>query len=884
MMLTPAAVLRRLRTLLRGRIVDDEMDEEMRFHLEMEAADGMRRGLPPDEARRRAALAFGGVERFREEGRDARGVRLIRELGGDLRYAARLLRRAPLFTTVVVVVLALGIGANTAIFSVVYTVLLRPLPFPDTESLVSVWSGGHSRAEFVAVRERVRGLAGVASYMPSFGVSVGGDGEPLRQVGALVSAEFFSVLGVQPLHGRFFRAGEDAPGTEAVVVLGHALWRDRFSADPGVVGRVVEIDGVRRGIVGIAPPGFSFPSRDTRLWIPLPIEPGKPGPHWGAYGHHLIGRLSPDATPDQVRDELGRLAEALRLENPVWRPGPEYGQGIVVRDLRAQLVEESRLLLMILLAAVGLILLLACANVANLLVLRGTMRERELAIRATLGAGTGRLVRQLLAESLLIAVVGGALGLALAGLGTGVLTSLLPSTMPRLEEVRLGATTIGFALGATLLTCVAIGLLPARRLSRAGTARRGEPRANGTLATITSIGGRGGLNPAQQRTTSALVSLQIAIGVVLAVGAALLGRSLGRLLAVDPGFATTHVAVARLSPPRARYAAADAQRQLVDAVLPRISAMPGITGAAITTQLPFDQTSDLMAMWIDGWTSDPNKLDLFEVRRVSPDFFRVMGISLRRGRVFDEGDRDGAEPVAVISETGARKFWGDRDAVGGRLRYPWPGWMSVVGVVADVRNNDLRTDALPTLYVPFAQGPQLPVWVVMRTPQAPAAQAALRAAAAAVAPDVPVSDEQTLDALVGRSVAAPRSATLMLLAFGGLALILGSVGTYGLVAYRVESRRRELAVRRAVGADQRAVIGLILRDGLRLAAIGIVAGLALAFGLSRLARGLLFGIGAADPVSFIIAPLLLGATALIACVIPAIRATRVDPNAVLRGD
>jgi predicted permease len=882
-MLSPRQLLRRARLLTHGRRVDRDIDEEMRFHLEMEVADGVRRGLAVEEAHRRARLAFGGVERFREEGREARGVALVRDLGGDLRYGARLLRRAPLFTLVIVAILALGIGANTAIFSVVHAVLLRPLPFPDTESLVSVWSGGHSRAEFVAVRDRARTLQGVATYLPSFGVSVGGEGEPLRQVGALVSAEFFAVLGVPPVRGRYFVTGEDRPGAEPVVVLGHALWRDRFAADPTVIGTRVEIDGVRRTVIGVAPADFSFPSRDTRLWIPLSIDPANAGPHWGAYGHHLIGRLGPGVTTEQAREELQRLASDLRQENPVWTPGPEYTNGIQVRDLRTHLVEESRLLLLLLLGAVGLVLLLACANVANLLLLRGTMRERELAVRATLGAGRGRLVRQLLAETLLLALVGGAAGLALAVAATGFLTSLLPATMPRLDEVRLGVPALLFAFGVTLATCLVTGLMPARRLGRSapGVGAAGA-------AALPSLGARAatrsGTNLFQMRTTNALVSLQIAIGVVLAVGAALLGRSLDRLLAVDPGFQTDGLMVGMVSPPRALYQEREAQRRLVNELLPRLHASPGVTGAAITTQLPFDQTNHVMAMWIDGWTTDPNKLELFEVRRVSPAFFRVMGIGVRRGRVFDENDRETAQPVAVISERAARRFWPDRNALDGRLRFPWPGWMSVVGVVADVRNNDLRADALPTLYLPYDQSPELPVWVILRTPLEAQARASLRGALASVAPNVPVSDEQRLDGLVERSVAAPRSATLMLLSFGALALLLGSVGTYGLVAYRTQWRRHEIAVRRAVGANRSAVVRLVLQDGLKLAAIGIAVGLGAALALSRFVRGMLFGVGAVDPLSFIVAPLVLATTALVACLIPALRAARVDPNAVLRGE
>lgn len=871
-MLTPLQLLRRVGALLRGRALDADMDEEVRFHLHMEEKDGLRRGLTPEESRRQARLAFGGVERFREEARDARGARVIRDFGADLRYAARLLRRTPVFTAVAVTTLGLGIGANTAIFSIVNAVILRPLPFPDTQSLVSVWSGAHSRAEFAGVRERTRTLSSVTAYQRGFGVSVGGEGEPLREVSALVGAEFFQVLGVTPAMGRFFRVGENEVGSEPVVVLAHTLWRDRFAADPDIVGQPVEIDGVSRTVVGVAPSDLSFPTRDTQLWIPLPMDPGSSGMHWGAYGYQLIGRLKPGVSTEQVRADVVRIAEALRTENPHWRPdSTTYLQGITVRDLHTQLVQDSRLLLFLLLSAVGLVLLLACANVANLLMLRGAARGRELAIRATLGAGGNRLARQLLAESMLLAAIGAASGVALATAGTGVLTRLLPAVTPRLDEVSVDGQALLFTMVLALVTGLGFGVLPARRA--------------GTGVNISALAGaRSGAGLGQRRLASALVSLQIAIAVVLAVGAGLLGRSFTHLLEVDPGFAVEQVSAARISPPRARYAEPDARRELAADVTRRLQATPGITAGALTSQLPFDQTSDGMAMWIDGWTVDPNRLDMFEMRYVTPDFFRTMGITLERGRAFNDADRADGRQVAIVSETAARRFWPGRDAVGGQVRRPWPGWLSVVGVVADVKNNDLRAEGLPALYVPYVQAPQFPVWAVVRAADPAAAQRAIRDAVAGAAPDVPVSDEQTLARLVERSVAAPRSASVMFLSFGALALLLGSVGTYGLVAYRVEARRREIAVRMAVGADHSRLIRLVLRDGLRLTVIGIAVGLVAAFGLSRLVRGLLFGIAPTDPLSFTIAPLLLGLTAIVACMIPALRATRVDPIAMLRRD
>ncbi|MBC7894050.1 MAG: ABC transporter permease, partial [Cytophagaceae bacterium] len=812
-------------------------------------------------------------QRFREEGRDARGDRLVRELWSDVRYAVRVLRRAPLFTTVAVVTLGLGIGANSAIFSVVNAVVLRPLGFADEASLMSVWDGGHSLAEFVAVRDRVRSLSASAAYQPGYDFTLGGEGEPERVVSALVTADFFSMLGVGPAQGRFFSKGDDVPGAEPVVVLSDALWRRRFGGDPSLIGGTVELDGIRRQVIGIAPPSFTFPTAGTRMWVPLEIDPAREGLHWGAYGHYMLGRLAPGRTPAQLRDEVAGLALDLIGENPVWKPDSSFARNITVTPLREHLVKESRPLLFLLSGAVGLVLLVACANVANLLMVRGTARERELAIRTTLGAGARRLARQLLTESLVLATAGGVLGLVIAWALTGALVGLLPDTTPRLAETSLDPLVVAFTLSLALFTGLLFGVLPARRIARQ------DPAAmmHGTRATA---GAR------QRRVAGFLVSAQIATAVILAVGAGLVVRSLGRLLAVDPGFETGHVVTAKVSPPRASYQEKAAQRAVTTQVLNQLRGAPGIQGVAVTTQVPFEPRNEVMAMWVDGWTTDPNKLEVFEVRRVSPDFFRVMGIPVKRGRVFLDADNEGATPVAVISQSAVDKYWSGRDPLqGGRLRFPWPGWQQVVGVVADVRNNDLRNPALPTIYLSYAQDPRAFVSVVARTAGDPQqALAAIRTTVRAVAPDVAVSDEQLVQQMVERSVSAPRSVGLLLVSFGVLALVLGGIGTYGLVAYGVESRRQEFAVRMAVGAGQPAVMRLVMREGLRLAAIGIIVGLAAAFWLTKLLQNLLYGIERTDFVSFAVAPIVLGAVTVLACALPAWRATRVDPNGALRGD
>ena len=885
-MISPLQLLRRLGAIVRGRQFDRDMDDEMTFHLDMEARDAERYGATPDEAHRRARQAFGGVQRFREEGRDARGIGGLRDVKSDIRYGLRVLRRSPVFTTVAVGTLALGIGANSAIFSVVNAVLLKPLPFPDPESLVSVWDGGHSIAEFVYVRDRTQTLASVAMYMPDHGVSLSGDGEPMRLTSAQVSAGFFDVLRVPPMHGRFFQKGDDGPAAAKVVVISHALWRDRFSSDPDVVGRLIDVDGTSRQVVGVAPQGLSFPSSETQLWIPLIVDlvgarctstssptcvESAVGYSWGAYGHMIIGRLKDGVTRAQARNDVHRVGGILQKENPVWRPTmPEYLANVTVSALRDRLVKDSQRLLWVLLGAVGLVLAMGCANVANLLMVRGATRSREMAIRAAIGAGTKRLSRQLLIEHALLAALGGTAGLILAVVMVPLLVSLLPANTPRIDEVRLDGWVVAFTVVATAATALLSGIAPARRLSRA--------------TGLQAIGSaRSGIASPHRRLASALVSVQIAIGVVLAIGAGLLVRSLTRIMDVDPGFVTETVVTAQLNPPRARYSESEARIALVRQVVERLGAVPGVAAAGVTSQLPFDQTNHGMAMWVDGWTKDPNKLEYFELRRVSPDFFRAMGIPLRQGRAFNNGDRSDGAPVAIVSEAAVKRFWAGRDAVGGQLRYPWPGWLTVVGVAADVRNNDLKLAPGPVVYVPFEQNTTIPIALTVRTSLDPANMAAtIHRIATEIAPDVPLSRERTMASLVDDSMLGARAAAMLLLGFGVLALILGSIGTYGLVAYGVEARQREFAVRMAVGAKASGVLGLVLRDGARLAAIGITIGVAGAFALSGSIRGLLYEVAPTDAMTFVSVPLLLGTIALLACVIPALRATRVDPNTILR--
>ena len=871
-MITPRRLLRRLRALWSTRALDRDTQDELRHHLELETRALIAAGHSPAEAERAARLALGQPLAIRDDALEARGTAPFLDLAADFRYAVRVLWRSPVFTAVAVATIALGIGANTAVFSVVNAILLRQLPYREPEALVSLWSTGHSRAEYLSVRRRNQSFSGVAVYRQAdFPVSLDAGGDPVRVTSAIVSPNFFDVLGLVPVRGRFFRDGEELPGASPVVVLSEALWRDRFGADSAVIGRTVDFDGTDRTVVGIAPVGFGFPNA-AHAWIPVFINEQNPGPLWGGYGWAIIARLGPGVTKARARADVVRIAAHTRLENPIWRPGPEYLSDIQITDLRERLVGGYRRLLGVLLGAVVIVLLIACANVANLLLVRGTARERELAVRATLGAGRSRLIRQLVAESLVLALAGGICGVVMAVFGTPLLARLLPADMPRLLEVSVDAPALLYTALLAVGAGIVFGIVPAMRLSS-------------THLAASMAGGRATDAAGQRRLAGVLVSAQIALAVVLAVGAGLLLRSLGALLQVHPGFETRQVVAAQLVLPRLAYDTPEKVRVLTQALARELDAAAGLESAALTNQLPFDRMNKVMAMWVEGWTTDPNRLETFEVRVVTPEFFRTLGIEQRRGRLFGAQDAQGTAPVAIVNETAARRFWQGRDVIGGRVRYPWPGWLDVVGVVSDVRNNSLADDVQPTVYVPFAQSPDNEITVVARSRgEASDALSAIRRAVAAAAPDVPVGDQHTMRQLIERSVAAPRAASVLLSVFGVLALVLGAIGTYGMVAYGVERRMREIAVRLAVGARGADVLRLIVGGGLRLALAGIAAGLAASFALTRLMKGLLYGVEPTDPIAFAIAPAVLALSAIVASVIPAWRAMRVDPVSILRRD
>jgi putative ABC transport system permease protein len=802
----------------------------------------------------------------------------------DLRYGIRTLLKTPGFTFAAVLALALGIGANSAIFSVANAVLLRPLPYSEPERLVMIWGNllkpgleeiGASAPEFKDYKEQGSSFERLACYRET-GFNLSGGGEPERINGAYVSADLFAVLGVEPIAGRTFLAEEDTPGHEQVVVLSHGLWQRQFGGDESVVGKTLIVNGASVVVVGIMPAGFQFPDGGVEVWKPLALDAEDLSENnRGSHFLDVIARLRPNVTLEQAQAELSTITERIRQQHPSLY---ETGFSAKLTPRHEQVVGEIRPVLYILLGAVGFVLLIACANVANLLFARAATREREMAIRTALGAGRWRIIRQLLTESMLLSMVGGAGGLLMALWGVDLLKALAPGDIPRLSEIRLDVRVVGFTMLVSLLTGLLFGLAPALRLSKPDLQESLKDGARGA-----SEGFR------RQRMRNILVVAEVALSLVLLIGAGLMIRSFIQVQKINPGFNPERVLTMRVSLPQAKYMEPQAQRAFFRQLQSRVAALPGVESAGLVNFLPLSHTGNMMSFAIEGQGNiGPN----LQFRMISPDYFRTLGLPLSRGRGLTEQDREGSPPVAVINETLARTFFRGEDPLGKRIRLgsvdsPFP-WLTVVGIVGDLKHYGLDDETRPELYISYQQ-PPLPRFnvaslflAVRSTAEATALAAAVRKEVYALDKDQPVADVRTMEQRLYESVAPRRFNMFLLSIFAALAGLLAAVGIYGVMSYSVTQRTHEIGIRIALGAQTSDVIKMIIRQGMTLALIGVALGLAAAFALTRVMTSLLYGVTATDTLTFAAVSLLLAGIALLACLIPAKRATRVDPMVALR--
>ena len=803
----------------------------------------------------------------------------------DLRYGLRMLAKNPGFTAVAVLTLALGIGANTAIFSVVNAVMLRPLPYPQPDRLVSIIStqlrknsgDEASYPDFLDWRARNHVFDKMAVFRTENFALIGA-GEPVHLSGAVVSAELFSLLGVTPILGRSFSLEEDKPGMVSgnnAVILSHGLWQRQFRSDPSVVGRTIDLDGRAYTVIGALPSGFQFPiqAEPVDLWTTMADDSkGGMATQRGAHYLYTIARLKPQVTLAQAQAEMSTIVTALNKEHPEIRP-----RGAHVVPALDHLVGEIRPALLVLFGAVGCVLLIVCANIANLLLARATTRQREMSIRAALGASRGRVIRQVLTESTLLACVGGSLGLLLAPWGTQTLIRLSPVNIPRLTQLNLDSRVFVFTTLVSLLTGLVFGLAPAAYGLKSD------------LAESLKEGARGSSEGAYRGCVrSALVVGEVAVALLLLVNAGLLLQSFFRLVRVDPGFDPHHVLTLRLDSP-ANYSGAR-QLDFFERVLEDVRALPGVRSASGVFGLPFSEIDAQTGFDIEGRPIAKADRPLTSYMAIKPDYFRTLGIPILEGRDFTLRDDLKASPVAIINETLARQFFPHQDPVGQRIQ---PGisngyggkkpMREIVGVVGDVKVHSLAAGPQAQCYVPLSQGPSGLMTVVVRTDTDPKTLVpAVRSTVAALDKNVPTYNIKTLDQSLSQSVAPPRFITLLLGIFAGLAMVLAAVGLYGLMAYSVVQRTHEIGVRMALGAERAHVLKLVVGQGLTLTLMGVAVGLGGALGLTRFLSSLLFGMKPTDPLTFAVASVLLTGVALLASYIPARRATKVDPMVALR--
>ncbi|MCI0489238.1 MAG: ABC transporter permease [Blastocatellia bacterium] len=798
----------------------------------------------------------------------------------DLRYAFKMLKKNPGFTLVAVLTLALGIGINTAMFSIVNGVLLRPLPYSNPDHLVeiSAWwkdfgQGSISQPEYFDLLDRSQSFESLGLYRHWSVNLTEGTGEPERLLGIRITPSVMEALKVPPLLGRGFSPQDGEPGSERVVLLSHGLWQRRFGGDPNIAGRTLLLGGENFRVSGVMPRGFGFPDEAAQLWAAYKLDRANLSQR-GNHSNLIIARLKPGVSRDQARAELDIISRDLRKEFPGNYPeGSEFR--FHTESYSDTITGEVRPAMLILMGAVGFVLLIACANVANLLLARVTGREKEIAIRAALGAGTLRIVRQLLTESLALSALGGAAALALAWLAFRLLLALQPGDLPRIDEIQLDATVLSFNALLALATGVTFGLLPALKVARVD------------LQTNLKAGGRtsGGLS--RHRTRSLLVVTEVALATVLLISAGLLLRSFQKILAVDPGFKSENILTTQISLDEARYPEREQRVQFYRGLIEELNAQPEIASTGGVSLLPMSGSTSDQSLEAEGFSeSRSGQTDFIQYRLATPDYFKTLGIPVLQGRAFTDEDRRGNQNVAIISESLAQKFWGDSDPIGRRIRSGGPAdsWFTVVGIVGEIHHSGMAADKPPIWYRPYYQAnPWLTMSIVVRTHADPiSALDRMRAAVRRLDPQQPIYSTSSMKEMISKSLAQERFNALLLSTFAMLALGLAAIGIYGVISYSVSERTQEIGIRMALGASRQNILKMVIGQGLLLTIIGLGIGLAAALTLTRYIESLLFGVSATDPLTLAAISILLAATSLLACYVPARRATRVDPMIALR--
>jgi len=884
-MRTLRAALSRLAGVFNRKKRDGELAAELESHLHMHTEENLRRGLNVDEARRQALIRLGGVEQTKEVYRERRGLPMIETLLQDIRFGARMLRKNVGFTAVAVLTLALAIGANTAIFSVINAVLLRPLPYQDADQLVAITTSNVQKGikglavsftKVTRVKQQTMTLQGIAASL-AVNASFSNRGTPEQLPAVLSTANLFEVFGVVPSLGRTFRPEEDSEGGADVAIISDGFWHSHFGGAPDIIGHTLSLDGKSVTVVGVLPASFRFPFQQPEpdIWYPRAFDNPALDPvrvRSGASYLAVYARLRPGETLARCQAELEAINANYRQDFPGYVDAANYS--LDAASLKESLVGPMRASLFVLLAAVGFVLLIGCANIASMLLARSTTRQREIAIRQALGASRGRLMRQLLTESVLLSALGGVLGVGLAGGCLTLLRLLPPGTIPRANEITLDAKVLIFSIFLCVLTGIAFGLAPSMLASR------------GDLHVTLKEGGRSGNEGRKDRSSRAvLVVVEVAVAVVLVTSAGLLMKSFGKLMHVNPGFDSSQVMTFTMTLPQGRYPKPPQQAEFYRRLVESVQSLPGVQSAGVSSFMPLTGALRYVFFCPEGIVCQGiGKDPIIAIRQITPDYLKTMRIPLLRGRVFNDRDIAGVNPVVIINETVAKTYFVNQDPIGKHLANSRDMiQMEVVGVVGDVKFTALNNPYIPEMYLPQAQNPFATMSLVVRSSSSPQPLvAAVRQKVGDLDPDLPFTQVSSMADVVSSSVAQPRLTTQFTGFFAALALLLTAVGIYGVLAYSVTQRTRELGIRMALGASRGEILKMVVGQGMRLVVSGLAIGLVVSLIATRLLATLLFGTSARDPLTFAAVILLLVAVALLAAYIPARRASMVDPIIALR--